>query len=229
MWSARHTCCLGIAAAGLLLPPTGASAERVYYEVNGHQYWYNPNSKRGRERAAQELAAKEFAAREAAEAAQRAQQEETPFRKFMNFFGASTERASQQAVTAQSEERLDARRTARPDRESERVKASRRLEEAGQLATGTLAPTVKTNAPAASVAARSPDANREASESTDLVTPVAWAAFLLPPPGPTVIKTITYDFVAGVKHVRLTDGTMYEEAFDPKAFYKGRVQGPYEP
>jgi hypothetical protein len=40
------------------------------------------------------------------------------------------------------------------------------------------------------------------------------------PPSPTVIETITYDFTTGMKRTVLRDGTSYQEAFDPKAFYR---------
>jgi hypothetical protein len=40
------------------------------------------------------------------------------------------------------------------------------------------------------------------------------------PPSPTVIKTITYDFTTGMKRTVLREGMSYQEAFDPKAFYR---------
>lgn len=40
------------------------------------------------------------------------------------------------------------------------------------------------------------------------------------PPSPTVIETISYDFTTGMKRTVLRDGTSYQEAFDPKAFYR---------
>jgi hypothetical protein len=220
MWRAGHICLLALAASTLLLSPTIVRAERVYYEVNGHRYWYNPNSKRGKERAAQELAAKELAATEAAKGARIAQQDETPFRKLMNFFGASS--VNQQPADVAPN---DTRQTARPATER---RLSRTLDDTGQIVTGTISQSVKPSAP--NQAANGRPAQTPAVDAQAMVaTPIAWATSLPVPPGPPVIKTITYDFAQGIKHTRLTDGRIYEEAFDPKAFYAGRAQGPYEP
>jgi hypothetical protein len=219
LWRSRQSCLLVIAGATLLLLPTSVRAERVYYEVNGHRYWYNPNSKRGKERAAQDLAGKELAATEA-EAARRAQQDETPFRKLMNFFGVSS--VSQQSTDVAPNE---ARQSGRPATER---RFSRTLDDTGQMVTGAISQNIKPSAPNQPANARPPQTFPVDAEAT-LVTPIAWATSLPVPPGPTVIKSITYDFAQGIKHTRLTDGTIYEEAFDPKAFYTGRPQGPYEP
>jgi hypothetical protein len=206
---------LALAASTVLCSPTTVSAERVYYEVNGHRYWYNPNSKRAKERAAQELAAKELAA---TEESARAQQEDTPFRKLMNFFGASSTVSQQSAGVAPNE----TRQTARPATER---RLSRTLDETGQIVTGALSQNIKPSGPNHNARpSQTPSVDPEAA----VVMPMAWATSLPVPPGPTVIKSITYDFAQGIKHTRLTDGTVYEEAFDPKAFYTGRAQGPYE-
>jgi hypothetical protein len=70
----------------------------------------------------------------------------------------------------------------------------------------------------APVAAAEPTPQPDTTGSVE-ARPMVWPE-LPAPPSPTVIETITYDFTTGMKRTVLRDGTSYQEAFDPKAFYR---------
>jgi hypothetical protein len=139
MFPRTLTALLGLSALGVCTTLSGAEAGRIYYTKNGHKYWFNTNSPRG----------KALAATRAAE----------------------QRRAMTKAAVAQNAEE-------RP--EPTAVAVSRKSE-----------PVLSMMPPA--------------------------------PHSPNPIRSISYDFEKGVKRTVMIDGTVFDEPFDPRAFFKAVV------
>ena len=139
MFPRTLTALLGLSALGVCTTLSGAEAGRIYYTKNGHKYWFNTNSPRG----------KALAATRAAE----------------------QRRAMTKAAVAQKTEE-------RPE------------------------PT--------------PVAVARNSEPVLSMMPPA-------PHSPNPIRSISYDFEKGVKRTVMIDGTVFDEPFDPRAFFKAVV------
>jgi hypothetical protein len=139
MFPRTLTALLGLSALGVCTTLSGAEAGRIYYTKNGHKYWFNTNSPRGK-----------------ALAATRATEQR---------------RAMTKAAVAQNAEE-------RP--EPTAVAVSRKSE-----------PVLSMMPPA--------------------------------PHSPNPIRSISYDFEKGVKRTVMIDGTVFDEPFDPRAFFKAVV------
>ena len=139
MFPRQRAAFLGLSALGVCATLSGAEAGRIYYTKNGHKYWFNTNSPRG----------KALAATRAAE----------------------QRRAKTKAAVAQKAEH-------RPE------------------------PT--------------PVAVARNSEPVLSMMPPA-------PHSPNPIRSISYDFEKGVKRTVMIDGTVFDEPFDPRAFFKAVV------
>ena len=139
MFPRTLTALLGLSALGVCTTLSGAEAGRIYYTKNGHKYWFNTNSPRG----------KALAATRAAE----------------------QRRAMTKAAVAQNAEE-------RP--EPTAVAVSRKSE-----------PVLSMMPPA--------------------------------PHSPDPIRSISYDFEKGVKRTVMIDGAVFDEPFDPRAFFKAVV------
>jgi hypothetical protein len=139
MFPRTLTALLGLSALGVCTTLSGAEAGRIYYTKNGHKYWFNTNSPRG----------KALAATRAAE----------------------QRRAMTKAAVAQMTEEPP---------EPTPVAVSRKSE-----------PVLSMMPPA--------------------------------PHSPNPIRSISYDFEKGVKRTVMIDGTVFDEPFDPRAFFKAVV------
>jgi hypothetical protein len=139
MFPRTLTALLGFSALGVCTTLSGAEAGRIYYTKNGHKYWFNTNSPRG----------KALAATRAAEQ-----------RRVM----------TKEAV---------ARKAEQPP-EPTAVAVSRKSE-----------PVLSMMPPA--------------------------------PHSPNPIRSISYDFEKGVKRTVMIDSTVFDEPFDPRAFFKAVV------
>ena len=139
MFPRTLTALLGFSALGVCTTLSGADAGRIYYTKDGHKYWFNTNSPRGK-----------------ALAATRA---------------ADQRRAMTKAAVA------------------------RKVEQPPE-------PT--------------PVAVVRNSEPVLSMMPPA-------PHSPNPIRSISYDFEKGVKRTVMIDGTVFDEPFDPRAFFKAVV------
>lgn len=73
--------------------------------------------------------------------------------------------------------------------------------------------------------AAAPPADRPIVAATSVAevveTSVALAVQAVPPPpGPSLVHTVTYDFERGTKTTSLRDGSLFVEAFDPNVFFR---------
>jgi hypothetical protein len=139
MFPRQRAALLGLSALGVCATLSGAEAGHIYYTKNGHKYWFNTNSPRG----------KALAATRAAE----------------------QRRAKTKAAVAQKAEH-------QPE------------------------PT--------------PVAVARNSEPVLSMMPPA-------PQSPNPIRSISYDFEKGVKRTMMIDGAVFDEPFDPRAFFKAVV------
>jgi hypothetical protein len=139
MFPRTLTALLGLSALGVCTTLSGAEAGRIYYTKNGHKYWFNTNSPRGKALAATRVA--------------------------------EQRRAMTMVAIAQKAEQ-------RPE------------------------PT--------------PVAVARNSEPVLSMMPPA-------PQSPNPIRSISYDFEKGVKRTVMIDGTVFDEPFDPGAFFKAVV------
>ena len=85
MFPRTLTALLGLSALGVCTTLSGAEAGRIYYTKNGHKYWFNTNSPRGKALAATRAAEQRRAMTKVA-VAQKAEQrpEPTPLRSLAN-------------------------------------------------------------------------------------------------------------------------------------------------
>lgn len=128
--------------------------------------------------------------------------------------------ASPRRGTAPRAERKAARRSQKPvprPKAAERNTAPRRAAATPAIVKAVPLPPVRPE-PAPTAIVTEPTTQPDITGSVE-APPMVWPE-LPAPPSPTVIETITYDFTTGMKRTVLRDGTSYQEAFDPKAFYR---------
>ena len=139
MFPRTLTALLGLSALGVCTTLSGAEAGRIYYTKNGHKYWFNTNSPRGKT--------------------------------------------------------LVATRAAEQRRAMTKTAVAQKTEEPPE-------PT--------------PVAVSRNSEPVLSMMPPA-------PHSPNPIRSISYDFEKGVKRTVMIDGAVFDEPFDPRAFFKAVV------
>jgi len=219
-----------------------AEAKRVYYKVNGHPYWYNskngPPARIETARAAKPGPATAPTAAPASAQPGNATAVQTAldgiFQGKAQPGAAPAASPPQPAPAAQPAQVAESPASTSESRKSRRPRAAWSSERAtrirGRVAAATI-PIVAATSSAVAAAhpaeparleAASVEVVPEATPASPAAPPAASAAFTmpLPPPGPTLVNTVTYDFSKGIKTTSLRDGATFIERFDPQAFFR---------
>jgi hypothetical protein len=218
-----------------------AEAKRIYYQVDGQTYWYELSEEAARTREAAQAAARALQDRvtqeqasESDAAQDQALQPSSPAQPAPSaeIVTGAVQRPAAKGTRERRRESIQAKRVVPTvQRSSAPARRSARIEQPSSPAKPRPAVPVAQPDPARSAPEPRPSttANLQATpqqaatpppETTGSVeAPISWPELPVPP-APSVLETVTYDFKKGLKHTVLRDGTVYHEAFDPKAFYR---------